>query len=162
MALPVTDSASVGVAFPILSRVLTLSQWRLVGVRIAPYRCQPTLLVIVASPVPPRATTSADDTFPRQAVTALPPLITMLQSRIQTPWRSRHRQSAASARFIPRVCWCCPSGGWWVSGPLPYRCRPSLCCSRSWRAQFLLVRPNHCVDTSSRLGHALPAPRTGC
>jgi hypothetical protein len=27
MALPVTDSASVGVAFPILSRVLTLSQW---------------------------------------------------------------------------------------------------------------------------------------
>jgi hypothetical protein len=58
------------------------------------------------------------------------------------------------------VCWCCPSGGWWVSGPLPYRCHHFAARDRG-EPRSSRATTNVPVDTfpASVSGHRLP-PRT--
>jgi hypothetical protein len=161
---PVTDNAS-SARRSIPSRVLVLSQWRLVSGPPVPLPTITLLLVIVASPVPPADHKRADYVPRVQAVNALPAPETRLQSRIQNTVAFPVTDSACVGGVPdPKPC----------VGVVPVEvggCQdPSRTvanqhfAARSWRAPFLPVRPPTLPlirFPSERSLRFLP-PRTGC
>jgi hypothetical protein len=118
---------------PIPSRVLVLSQWRLVGVRTPPVPLTITLLpAIVASPVPPCATTNVPvDTFPA-SVSASPPAPkneAAVTDRDTVVLPVTDNACVGAAFPYPEPC--VALSQWRLVGVRtpPYRCQPTLCCS---------------------------------